>query len=107
MLVDLLILTLIWALLGALVGWLAHAARWGLGAYGLGDRASWMVDGRIGRWSGVCRGRAGLGFFFVRFSSTPNALWVSALAVTLGPGSSPACAALAPLILMVLLECDQ
>ena len=59
--VDLLILTLIWALLGALVGWLAHAARWGLGAYGLGERASWMVDGRAGRGGGVRRRRAGLG----------------------------------------------
>ena len=44
--VDLLILTLIWALLGAFVGWLAHAARWGLGAYGLGDpHPGWWTVG--------------------------------------------------------------
>ncbi len=82
--VDLLILTLIWALLGALAGWLAHAARWGLGAYGLGDAhpALWTVG--LGAGAAVVGGALGW-VFFGRFFSAPNALWVSALAVTLGP----------------------
>jgi hypothetical protein len=82
--VDLLILTLIWALLGALAGWLAHAARWSLGAYGLGNAhpALWSVG--LGVGAAIVGGALGW-VFFGRFFSTPNALWVSALAVTLGP----------------------
>src|SRR5262245_44280743 len=92
MLVDLLLLTLLWALLlallwallGALVGWLAHVARWGLGAYGLGDaHPGWWT---VGLGAGAALVGGALGWLVLgRFFSTPNALWVSALTVTLGP----------------------
>jgi hypothetical protein len=82
--VDLLVLTLVWALIGALAGGLAHAARWGLGAYGLVEEHPALWTLALGAGAAFVGGALGW-VFFGRFFSTPNALWVSALAVTLGP----------------------
>ena len=63
----------------------------------LGAGRVWPGQAHPGWWTvGLGAGAAFVGgalgwVFFGRFFSTPNALWVSALAVRSAPGSSPAC----------------
>jgi hypothetical protein len=78
------LLLLIWVLLGLVAGALANAARWGLGAHGLGGQhAVWATIG-LGVAAALVGGVVGW-FAFGRFFATPAALWVAALAVGAGP----------------------
>src|SRR5260370_27185292 len=75
---------LVWLLFGLLAGTLGNAARWGLGAHGLGGQyAVWATIG-LGVAAGLVGGLIGW-FVFGRFFATPTALWVAMLAVTAGP----------------------
>ncbi|SRR5260221_12632706 len=78
------LLVLLWLLFGLVAGALANAARWGLGARGLGGQyAAWATIG-LGVAAALVGGLGGW-LVFGRFFATPTALCVAVLAVTAGP----------------------
>lgn len=80
----LLVLVLVWLLFGVAAGALAHAARWGCAARGLGGPyAVWATIG-LGIGGALVGGMLGW-LVFGRYFATPTALWVAVLVVTVGP----------------------
>jgi hypothetical protein len=80
----LLVLSLIWILLGAILGALANGARWGLRARGFSSRGAMPGTLAIGAAGALLVGWLSV-FVFGRLFGTPAALWGGILAAVLVP----------------------